>query len=120
MVHVTDFVNPADLRRISNLQVLAHFRHAHHEILVFQIWHPDELEFRFKGWTQFESLEVAGQKHLLEPALLREAYLTNLAKFREELTRGCRRHKIDLVPFTTEQPYAEALGAYLGRRASRA
>jgi uncharacterized protein (DUF58 family) len=101
------------------LKALAHFRHAHHEILVFQIWHPDELEFRFKGWTQFESLEVEGAKHLLEPALLREAYMQNLAKFRDELTRGCRRHKIDLVPFTTDQPYAEALAAYLGRRMGR-
>jgi uncharacterized protein (DUF58 family) len=103
----------------SLLRALAHFRHAHHEILIFQIWHPDELAFRFKGWTQFESLEQAGVKHLLEPALLREAYLTNLTKFRDELTQGCRRHKIDLVPFTTEQPYAEALAAYLGRRAGR-
>jgi uncharacterized protein (DUF58 family) len=102
------------------LKALAHFRHAHHEILVFQIWHPDELEFRFKGWTQFESLEIEGAKHLLEPALLREAYMQNLAKFRDELTRGCRRHKIDLVPFTTEQPYAEALAAYLSRRMGRA
>jgi uncharacterized protein (DUF58 family) len=102
------------------LKALAHFRHAHHEILVFQIWHPDELEFRFKGWTQFESLEVADKRHLLEPALLREAYLENLAKFRDELTRGCRRHKIDLVPFTTAQPYAEALAAYLSRRMGRA
>jgi uncharacterized protein (DUF58 family) len=103
----------------SLLKALAHFRHAHHEILVFQIWHPDELDFPFHGWTQFECLEKAGAKHLLEPALLRKAYLDNLAKFRDDLTRGCRRHRIDLVPFTTDQPYAEALAAYLSRRASR-
>lgn len=104
----------------SLLKALAHFRHAHHEILIFQIWHPDELDFPFKSWTQFESLETAGHKHLLDPAMLRHAYLENLAKFRDELTRGCRRHKIDLVPFTTDQPYAEALSYYLSRRASRA
>ena len=39
------------------LKALAHFRHARHEILVFQIWHPDELAFQFKGWTQFECME---------------------------------------------------------------
>ncbi len=104
----------------SLLKALAHFRHAHHEILIFQIWDRDELEFPFKGWTQFDSLETAGVKHLLDPAILRQAYLANLQKFRDELTRGCRRHKIDLVPFTTDQPYAEALAAYLGRRAARA
>ena len=101
------------------LKALAHFRHARHEILVFQIWHRDELDFQFKGWTQFECLERDGVKHLLDPAILRQAYLANLEKFRDELKRGCRRHKVDLVPFTTDQPYAAALAAYLGRRLAR-
>jgi uncharacterized protein (DUF58 family) len=103
----------------SLLKALAHFRHAHHEILIFQIWDRDELEFPFKQWTQFESLEIAGVKHLLDPVLLREAYLANLENFRTELLRGCRRHKIDLVPFVTDQPYAEALAAYVSRRRVR-
>jgi uncharacterized protein (DUF58 family) len=101
------------------LKALAHFRHARHEILVFQIWHPDELSFQFKGWTQFECMERDGVKHLLDPALLRQAYLANLEKFRSDLTRGCRRHKVDLVPFTTDEPYAKALAAYLSRRLAR-
>lgn len=101
------------------LRALAHFRHAHHEIIVFQIWDRDELDFPFKSWTQFEGLEPSGGKHMLDPVLLREAYLANLAKFREELSRGCNRHKIDLVPFTTDQPYSEALAAYLSRRRGR-
>ena len=105
---------------VSNfLKALAHFRHARHEILVFQIWHPDELAFQFKGWTQFDCMERAGVKHLLDPAILRQAYLANLEKFRTELTRGCRRHKVDLVPFTTDEPYAKALAAYLSRRLAR-
>lgn len=103
----------------SLLKALAHFRHAHHEILVFQIWDRDELEFPFKSWTQFESLEVDGQQHLLDPALLRPAYLARLQQFRDELTRGCRRHKIDHVSFTTDQPYSDALAAYLSRRQGR-
>jgi uncharacterized protein (DUF58 family) len=101
------------------LKSLAHFRHAHHEVLVFQIWHPDELAFQFRGWTQFECLERDGVKHLIDPAMLREAYLANLGKFREELTKGCRRHKVDLVPFTTDEPYSKALAAYLSRRLAR-
>src|SRR5688572_29918204 len=100
------------------LRAMAHFRHAWHEILVFQIWDRDELDFPFKGWTQFECLEQPGNKHMLDPVLLREAYLENLASFLDDLTRGCRRHKIDLVPFCTDQPYAEALAAYLSRRAA--
>ncbi len=101
------------------LKALAHFRHAHHEILIFQIWDRDELEFPFKNWTQFDCLEQGDVRHLLDPVQLREAYLANLDKFRDDLTLGCRRHKVDLVPFVTDQPYADALAAYLSRRMKR-
>lgn len=103
----------------SLLKALAHFRHAHHEILIFQIWDRDELDFPFRRWTQFESMEKTGVKHLLDPAMLRQSYLESLERFRSELTRGCRRNKIDLVPFVTDEPYADALAAYLGRRRGR-
>lgn len=98
------------------LKALAHFRHAHHEVLVFQIWDRDELEFPFKGWTQFECLENSGVQQRLDPVTLRQSYLANLESFRDELTRGCRRNRVDLVPFCTDEPYANALAAYLSRR----
>ena len=98
------------------LKALAHLRHAKHEMIIFQIWDPDELDFPFRGWVQFESLEAASQRRLVDPAHLRRAYLENLQKFREQLTSGCYRHRIDLVPMTTDRPYAEALAAYLAMR----
>jgi len=42
-----------------------------------------------------------------------------LKKFQDELTQGCRRHHIDLVPMVTDQPYADALAQYLTRRLTR-
>jgi len=51
--------------------------------------------------------------------MLRQAYLENLANFRDSLTRGCRRHNIDLVPFCTDEPYANGLAAYMTRRLGR-
>lgn len=98
------------------LKALAQFRHAHHEILIFQIFDPDELDFPFRGWTRFESLEAADLHHLVDPSILRSSYLANLERFRSELLKGCRRHRIDLVPFTTNRPYADALAAYLTHR----
>ena len=73
--------------------------------------------FRSSSGRSSSRSKRAGAKHLLDPVLLREAYLANLEKFRSELLRGCRRHKIDLVPFVTDQPYAEALAATSARRA---
>lgn len=98
------------------MKALAHFRHAHHEIIIFQIWDPDELEFPFKQWIRFDSLESATDKRLIDPVQLRSTYLENLAQFRNDLKEGCHRHRIDLVPVTTDKPYAEVLAHYLARR----
>ncbi len=98
------------------LKALARFRHARHEMIVFQIWDPDELDFPFRQWTQFQSLETPANRRMVDPAHLRHAYLENLKRFREQLMAGCRRHRIDLVPMTTDQPYAEALASYLALR----
>jgi uncharacterized protein (DUF58 family) len=97
---------------------LAHFRHARHEVIIFQIWHRDELIFPFRQWSRFDSLENA-RFHLLDPVHLRQAYLDNLEKYRAELKRGCSRHRIDLLPMVTDEPYAEALAKYLSLRRRR-
>ena len=101
------------------LSALAHMRHARHEIVIFQIWDRTELEFDFRQWTRFDCLEVDGKKYLVDPNHLRAAYLENLEKFRAELKQGCHRHRIDLVPMVTDQPYAEALAQYLTLRMRR-
>jgi uncharacterized protein (DUF58 family) len=98
------------------MRALAHFRHAHHELILFQIWDRDELDFPFQQWTRFECLEASGRRHLVDPAQVRAAYLANLDRFREQLRDGCGRHRIDLVPLTTDQPYGEALARYLALR----
>lgn len=98
------------------MKSLAHFRHANHEIMIFQIWDPDELDFPFRQWTQFSSLEEASHRHLVDPAQVRRSYLEKLEQFREQLAKGCSRHRISLVPMTTDQPYADSLAAYLALR----
>lgn len=102
------------------MKALAHFRYAHHEIIVFQIWDRAELDFPFKRWTRFECLEREGRHQLVDPAQLRDAYLENLEKFRAELKKACHRNRIDLVPVVTDQPYAETLASYLALRSRRA
>ncbi len=98
------------------MKSLAQFRHVNHEIIVLQVWDPDELDFPFRQWTQFTSLESADHRHLVDPAQIRRAYLEKLTAFRDQLSRGCRRHRVSLVPMTTDQPYADALAAYLAIR----
>ncbi len=98
---------------------LAHFRAARHEVMVFQIWDPDELDFPFNRWTRFESLEGEANSRTVDPAQIRALYLKNLAEFRSRLEKSCRQQRIDLFPMVTSRPYADALVEYLSRRLQR-
>ncbi len=103
----------------SLVKSLALLRHNHHEIVVFQIFDPDELNFPFSGWTRFESLEPNDPAHVSDANALRRRYLENLAIFRSELTLGCRQHGVDLAPVVTNEPCADALSRYLSQRIRR-
>lgn len=98
------------------MKSFARLRSANHEIIVFQIFDPDELDFPFRQWTQFACLEQNDNRHLVDPAQLRHSYLQKLAGFREQIAAGCNRHRISLVPMTTDQPFADTLAAYLAFR----
>lgn len=102
---------------VDNLvRALGHFRHARNDVIVFQIWDRDELEFPFRGRTQFRSLELASHTRLLDSSLLRKSYLENLQRFRTALGAGCSKQKIDLISCTTDEPHAGLLAAYLAAR----
>jgi uncharacterized protein (DUF58 family) len=98
------------------LQSLSHFRQASHEVVLFHILDPDEIEFPFSAWTKFENLEMLGTFRTLDPASFRVAYLDNLRQFREALKTGCQRHRIDLVPMNTSEPITDALARCLRQR----
>jgi uncharacterized protein (DUF58 family) len=100
----------------SILKGLAHFNHAKHDVVVFQIWHRDELEFPFRSWTRFDCLENVALRHTVDPAHLREAYLENLREYRADFLKGCHRHRVQLFPMTTDEPYAQGLASFLAAR----
>src|SRR5262249_17771382 len=49
------------------LLALRRFRYHRHEVLLFHILAPDEVEFPFRRLTQFRNLEVADHKLLVDP-----------------------------------------------------
>jgi uncharacterized protein (DUF58 family) len=98
---------------------LALLRHSHHDIVVFQIFDPDEINFPFSGWTRFESLEPNDTAHLADANALKRRYLANLSRFRMELTSGCRQHGVDLTTIVTNESCADALSRYLSQRIRR-
>ncbi len=103
----------------SLIQALTYYRHAHYDVIVFQIWDPDELDFPFSQRTEFKSLEATHQKQLIDPAALRRRYLERLSEYRMRLADGFRQQRIAYKELTTDQPYANALGSYLAMRRGR-
>ena len=94
------------------------FRHRRHEVIVFHILDPAELEFPFRDTTLFKGLE-AMPAILTDPIALRRAYQDELKSFLKELEKACRMADIDYVPLRTDQNLDIALSSYLASRAGR-
>jgi uncharacterized protein (DUF58 family) len=101
------------------IRALRHFRFRRHEIILFHILAPEEIDFPFKKWTQFRNLEVAGDKRLVDPQSLRKEYQKNFQAFCKELRDQTGRMQIDYHMLRTDQPVDKALGVYLTKRQNR-
>ncbi|HEV3417167.1 MAG TPA: DUF58 domain-containing protein [Pirellulales bacterium] len=102
----------------SLLAGLKHFRHRRHEVIIFHVLDPAELDFPFQRTTLFKGLEQLPDV-LTEPRSLRRAYLEQFNQFLREVKQGCREHRIDYVPMRTDQPLDVALSAYLTSRLAK-
>ncbi len=99
----------------SLLYGLQHLRFGGHEVIVFHILHPDELEFPFSGMVKFDALEE--KMHLLtRPQLVRPTYLKTLQKYLDDFQKGCERNRCDYVMMNTGKLLGQTLTAYLARR----
>jgi uncharacterized protein (DUF58 family) len=94
---------------------LQHLRFGGHEVIVFHVLHPDELDFPFGGMVKFDGMEDH-VKLLTRPQLIRPAYQRALKKYLEELQQGCERNRCDYVLMNTGRKLSEALTEYLARR----
>jgi uncharacterized protein (DUF58 family) len=101
------------------LRALRHFRFRRHEVLLFHVLAPEEMEFPFKKWTQFRNLEVRDHKLLVDPLRLRKEYLENFNKFCTQLRERAGRMQIDYHMLRTDEPIDRALGVYLTKRQNR-
>ncbi len=107
------FDNPKEL-----IHALHHFRHRHHEVILFHIMANEELTFPYKSFTEFEDLELADHRIPLDPMTIRAEYLNEVKEFLHIITTECGRLAIDYVPLNTNRPYELALAEYLKSRHS--
>jgi uncharacterized protein (DUF58 family) len=94
---------------------LLHFRHRKHEVIVFHLLDPDEIDFPFRGLTTFRDLET-GQRMEVLPEAIREEYRHVIKEFTDTFRRGCAEARIDYVLADTSVPYEALLAAFLTKR----
>ncbi|MFI5459265.1 MAG: DUF58 domain-containing protein [Isosphaerales bacterium] len=105
-----------DVSRI--VRGLKHFRHRRHEVIVFHILDPAELDFPFRDTTLFKGLEDM-PAILTDPHALKRAYQEEIRSFLKEVEKACRMADIDYVPLRTDQNLDIALSSYLASRSAR-
>ena len=98
---------------------LNHLRYQRHDVAVFHVLDPAELEFPFRQSTLFRGLEQ-GPDLLTDPLGVRDSYLGEFNRFCDEVKRGCRGQNIDYIPMRTDQELGLALANFLSQRAARA
>ena len=94
---------------------LGRLRHNGHEILVFQVLDPDEIEMPFRDSVLFKDIEGAEQL-FAEPWAFRKAYKKAMEQFVEEVARRCRFGGIDHLLLKTSDDLGTAMSHYLHSR----
>jgi uncharacterized protein (DUF58 family) len=97
------------------LMGLKHFRHRGHEVIVFHVLDPRELDLDYRDEVEFQDMET-DRKLRVEPAFLKEDYSRDVRKWINDLDRGCKSHQIDYNLLSTATPFDQALTAYLNKR----
>jgi uncharacterized protein (DUF58 family) len=91
---------------------LDHLRYRGHNVIVFHVMDPYELNFPFDGTYKFKGLE--GEEDIVtQPKRVRAAYMEELGKFLTKVKTSCQRKDVDYTLIDTSKPVAEALSAYL-------
>lgn len=94
---------------------LNHLRFRGHNVILFHLLDPYELEFPLNGMWKFVGLEGEGEL-ITEPARVRENYFKELEKFISQIKTACNRAEIDYVLVNTAHPLEQVLSAYLLQR----
>ena len=112
LVIISDFLgeDPEEI-----LDALGPFVHRRFDILLLQLSDPDERTLPNAPLARFVDAET-GEQMEVEPEELRQAFEKTVAQRTRTLFEGARQRGIEFAHLGTEQPYLEAIEAYLGFR----
>ena len=114
MVLISDMLAPLD----SLEQDLALLAASGHEVLLFQLFDPAELNFGFDKSAQFIDLE-SGRDIFIDPDQARREYVERFNAHNEAVQMACRKNGIGYHLLTTDRPLELTLFDFLRERMRR-
>lgn len=97
------------------VQALTPLRAEGHDVIVFHVLDPAELDFPFDQSASFVDSETGDQLPVV-PAAMRARYRAMIEAHSQELSRSLRENRMDYVLLNTAQPLDVALFHYLTSR----
>jgi uncharacterized protein (DUF58 family) len=111
MVIISDFLTSLETLELN----LRQLRAWGHEIAIFQILDPAELDLKFDKASLFHDVE-SGRELYIDPTFARRNYLERLRAHSDELHRICRTEGISFHLLPTDRPLEYALVDFLRDR----
>ena len=111
VVIISDFLDDSE----SILKAISHFRHKKHDVCVFQILDPRELDFNFGSAAQFVDME-SSEEMITQPQQIHKAYAKAAANFLQSFKKGCRNLNVDYNFATTDLPFDHTLRAFVAKQ----
>jgi uncharacterized protein (DUF58 family) len=97
------------------LKALQHFVYKKHQVIIFHLMDPAELELPFKKIVTLVDMET-DQRLQVDPRYIKDAYQAQIQEFIGRYKKECSDRNIEYVLTTTDTPYDIMLLNYLSRR----
>jgi len=97
------------------VRALAHFRKQHHDVILFHVLDPAELDLTVAKAARFEDMET-GDTVACDPQEIARAYHDHFAEFLDRYRQACREMKIDYRLALTNNPIGHFVRGYLSER----
>ena len=101
------------------IQGLSHLRFGGHNVILFHVLDPYEIEFPLNGMWKFMGLEGEGEV-ITQPGRVRANYLKELEEFVGGIRKACAKAQVDYVLVNTRDPVEQTITNYLLQRTALA